>query len=352
MKKRVLFRADGGLTIGLGHAMRCRTLGVELRKRGWTVGFMGTELPASFVTADCFELIEDPYGPLRVGTLAPSHGKTLREIATKWKPDLLIIDHYGFTVDDFATLCRGPWALGAIDDLADRMLPVEVVINPNPLASDEVYRRQGIPVTLTGEVFTLIRPEILSLRRDEGTPTDGPTVISLGGGNVEKITMKILDAFSGHSNRLVQVVVSPDCPKHLLREWVAERPQGRSLHDEPQLLAGLLASAGIAITGGGGTLWEVYALGIASLAVVFADNQRRTPDIVGSRKTGLCLDMREAFPTAAGNPEIEHVISTMFALAGNSVERRVMIERQRRLIDGLGAVRAADRLEILCRERN
>ncbi|MFZ2960729.1 MAG: hypothetical protein WA705_27940 [Candidatus Ozemobacteraceae bacterium] len=344
MRKRVLFRADAGPGVGLGHVMRCRTLGFELRRRGWIVGFMGSGIPDSFAENDRFDCLDDPYGPLRVGTLAPSHGRTLLETATRWSPDLLIVDHYGFSTDDFAVLCGRSWVLAAIDDLADRMLPVELVINPNPLASDGEYRRQGVLNALTGEAFTLIRPEILGRRRDGAASIDGPVVVSLGGGNVEAVLMTVLRAIPSHSPRLIHVVTSASCPNQHLRAWVGESSQTRCLHEDPGCLAELFSEAGIAITGGGGTLWEVYALGITSLAVVFVDNQFQTLGIVASKKTGFCVDLRK-------DAAMENVMNSLFALASDQVKRREMIDRQRKLIDGLGAVRVADRLEHICLNR-
>ena len=340
MTPRVLFRADGGPVIGMGHLMRCRTLAVELRKIGWDVTFCGDGIPVGFGP------------PSGAGFDVRRPDGALRDMARDLGARLLIVDSYAFSTGDLQALRHPERLLAAIDDLADRELPVDAVVNPNPRFDPAPYERQGIPLRMVGTEAVLVRPEVVALRPAEPVlrPT-GPVLFTLGGGDVEDLMLRMLEAIGIGAIHEITVSVTPHCPVSRLRAWEAADPGRRRVNADPALFPRLLSEAGFVVSGGGTTLWEVYALGIPSLAVVHVENQSHSLTVARQAGTSLCLDLR-AGPGAdspAGLPGAA-LRGAFQTLTGDSRAVREMIERQRALIDGQGAARVASRLDRAFRE--
>jgi spore coat polysaccharide biosynthesis predicted glycosyltransferase SpsG len=391
-----VFRVDAGAGIGMGHFMRCRTLAFAMLKRGWVVCFIGSGLPEElmgFKTVNSIiSLIE--FKPLQ--DTMQENKKFLEMIRTIFGDDLrfIVFDSYRFNRDDYALLQmfgnRVPVAV--INDLGEQDTPAQVVINPNPLFSPEPYKRQKIPCILCGEKYTLIRPEIVSRRNRVYNPA-GPLLISLGGGDVSEPLLKMLDLLPEHLEKSVIVSVSGKCPLDDLLKWQAVNPEKRHINTSVEDFPKLLASASVAITGGGTTLWEVYCLGIPSLCIVWVDNQKNASAIIKDQATSFLVDTishinmdmqselldkgLEKLVETFGPPgrtrlihekgyttsevvkakntslAVEDIEERKFKFIRRSLLRlssdcdfpRLMVQKQRELIDGRGAERIVDALE-------
>jgi spore coat polysaccharide biosynthesis predicted glycosyltransferase SpsG len=289
-----VFRVDAGPGIGMGHFMRCRTIALEMIKRGWFVYFVGWGLPEELMS---YSSVNSPISWIE---FKPSHEtnedmkRFLEILRTRFSfnVNFVIFDSYRFKRDDYAFLQlfgqRIPVAI--IDDMAQQDTPAQVVINPNPLFSPEPYQRQKIPRILCGEQYTLIRPEVVALR-DRAYDSAGPVLITLGGGDVVEPLMKVLDAMPEHLGRKIVVSVSQNCPMNEIQNWISNDPENRYVNTDSEKFPELLASASVAITGGGGTLWEVYCLGIPGLSIVWVDNQKHTSTIIKDQATSFLVDL-------------------------------------------------------------
>ncbi len=322
----ILFRADGGASRGMGHLMRCRTLAMEMQQRGWEPVFLSDGVPESgFAGLDNRPFSTIP--PTEYG----SGGAAAAQAAEKVQAALVVIDTYAYGMKDFLALWKSGRPLIVIDDLADRGLPVDVVVNPNPLFPDTRYRDQGIPSCLVGEKYTLIRPEIRAIR-DRQPASKRRLLVTLGGGGVPEVLLPALTSIG--SKDFEQICVMASDPGGELERWVSEKPSVRSICREFATLPERLAEADAVVTAGGTTLWEVYCVGRASLAVVWVENQRQTLQVVENRQTGVVVDLRRGFDKAA------------FTAAWNrflrSLDDESCRQRQRELIDGMGAARVAE----------
>lgn len=331
---RLLIRADCGNEIGLGHIMRCRTLALAMRDLGWE--------PVLLTTADPGNIWSDisgagmPWLQMDGGT---AQGFKTAMTVKMHGADLLIVDHYGFTMDDFTALWAAGPRLAVIDDLGDRMLPVDAVINPNPGAVADPYAKRGVPLCLCGETYTLVRPEV---KAHAGTPIppNGHILVTLGGGDVQNMLIDILGGIAeaaGYST--IVATVGPACPVDRLTEW-EKGGTHRRLVRNTEALPGLISDASIAITGGGTTLWEIYCAGRPSVAVVWVENQRRTLEFIGGHRTSLAIDARSGLPIKS----IADAVQRIQAEPAESVE---MAARQRNVIDGEGAARVAAALTMM-----
>ena len=392
-----VFRVDAGPGIGMGHFMRCRTLAFEMLSRGWVVYFVGSGLPEPLRSCNrvssTINFIE--VAPHRESNQDMKQFLTLLNTRFGRNIDFVVIDSYRFNRDDFAflQLFGNNIPVAVINDLAEHDTPAQAVINPNPLFSPEPYQRQKIPCVLCGEKYTLIRPEILALRNREYNPK-GHVLISLGGGDVITPLQKVLSSIPEDTELDLIVSVSENCPTEPIMEWVEGNPKRRKMNTSSEKFPELLAQASLAITGGGGTLWEVYCLGIPSVSIVWVDNQKNTSLIIKDQATSFLVDLisnvnvelqsdllesgLQKIVETFGPPGRVRVVHEKGFRTAEVIEREQtsvaidgieavdakfmrkaisrltsdcgfpfeMMKRQRQLIDGLGARRIVEALEV------
>jgi UDP-2,4-diacetamido-2,4,6-trideoxy-beta-L-altropyranose hydrolase len=191
---------------------------------------------------------------------------------------LVVGDHYDLGADWFAaTRRRVPGAaLMAIDDLADRRLPVDLVLNQNLGASPESYATlvPGDARILAGPANALLRPEFAALRA-RGRTRDGTVeriLVFISGADAPDVTSRAVVGLE-NIGRPVDVVVGAAYP-HMagLQEIVAGQP-GTRLHVNTAAMAELMDEADLAIGAASSASWERCALGLPTLLVTLADNQ-------------------------------------------------------------------------------
>ena len=396
--KTAVFRVDAGPGIGMGHFMRCRTLAFEMIRRNWVVFFVGRGLPAELLeyarsgVSAVINLIEFAY--YKDSDDDVMNFFNILSGRFNWGVDCIVIDTYRYSRDDFAYLQRfnsSRVPVVVIDDLADRDTPAQLVINPNPLFNPLPYERQKIPVLLCGEKYTLIRPEVSSLA-GRAYRSDGPVIVTLGGGDVTGHLMKVLDAIPEDIVNRVCVSISDNCPRAEIDAWAHRHPTQRFINTDSRRFPELLASASLAITAGGTTLWEVYALGIPSLCLLWVDNQKQTSVIIKEQATSFLIDIVSQINMELQSEWLENGLQTIVKTVGPGQTRGVQYQgfcadevidrektsvgigdsalidadfirktlsrlhaepefweqmccRQKRLIDGLGAQRCVDAIE-------
>ena len=129
----VVFRTNASPAIGLGHLRRCLTLARAVEGLGGECCFIvnGDPAVAAFLRREGvvgLEVDDDDTRDLRQtsGVLA------------EWKVDVCVIDSYEIPGECMDRL-RGI-RLAVLDDLADRPLPVDIVVNGVPGAAALSYR--------------------------------------------------------------------------------------------------------------------------------------------------------------------------------------------------------------------
>lgn len=327
---RILFCAAASNDIGLGHIMRCRTLSDELLLSGWITGFAGCGLPDNLLQPS----VPNLFSFFEIANPADMPISTAK-VVDDFRPDILLVDHYGFREADFLRLKRPGMLSGAIDDDASRSLPVDFVINPNPGFTPEPYEKQGIPTVLCGEKYTIIRREI-TMAVPPYAQRPEKVLVSVGGGNVQDLIMQIVSV-PALKNRATAVSVGPACPIDRIESWVADAPDLRTITKDPRKFPELMTECTLAVTGGGTTLWEVYHLGIPAIAIVWVENQKGTTGLCAKYKTGPVIDARRQLDLNLLNRHIEKLLS-------DKLESMQIVINQRSLIDGQGAARIAKAL--------
>jgi len=292
---KIVFRTDSSLTIGSGHLMRCITLGDELRRRGAEVSFICRDHFGNLIY-----LLEEkgfPVVPLNGETEGHRLDDTVHSswlgvsweadaaqtiaVLNKNKPDWLIVDHYA--IDKLWEKKLRPYAekIMVIDDLADRHHDCDLLLDQNMYYEMETRYDKLVPNAckkLVGPKYALLRPEFAiarkSLRQRDGQVKR--VLVFFGGVDQFNETEKALNALVKMDNRQfdVDVVVGSANPNKLQIQIICATHAGFNYHCQIDYLARLMADADLAIGAGGVATWERCAVGLPSIVIAVANNQK------------------------------------------------------------------------------
>lgn len=304
---KIVIRADASHTMGGGHLMRCLTLAEALRKRGAVVSFIARERDGALG-----EMIEQR--GFAVSRLAGPHSNGAANEAAghaSWlgvpseedardtratidrdgtKPDWLVIDHYAIDQSWEAALRPIVGRIMVIDDLADRAHDCDLLLDQN-LVADMHSRYDGkVPSdcsTLFGPRYALLQPVFAELH-DRIPPRAGAVkriLIYFGGADRGNLTGRALAGFLqlNRTDIAVDVVVSASSPHQEALTEEISRHGNIQLHGDLPSLAPLIARADLAIGATGSTSWERLCLGLPTIAVTLAANQRPIADELARR---------------------------------------------------------------------
>ena len=200
---------------------------------------------------------------------------------------------------------------------------------------------------LIGPRHALLRPAFAA-RRDAALARRGSgplrrVLVSLGGVDAQDATSRALRALAtaGCAAALeLTVVMGPTAPwLARVREQAAAMPcPTRVLVGVPDLAAAM-AEADLAIGAAGSTSWERCCLGLPTLMVVLADNQREAAARLAADGAAVELALDDGFePALAG--ELDRLAAEPATLAR-------MAAAAARVTDGRGAERVRDRIATL-----
>jgi UDP-2,4-diacetamido-2,4,6-trideoxy-beta-L-altropyranose hydrolase len=317
-----VLRFDVSPSIGAGHAARCQALGSALKRYGWQTTAACSALSGG--EADTIELAGPPEKePAALAARLPQGC------------DLLLVDHYGRD-REFEHACR-PWArqILAIDDLTGRDHDADILLDPTPGRRRADVRLPGNAATQTflGADFAPLR-EAFSRHRHAGrAPVPGSVFVSFGGTDPTGLTRRTLNVLCSRSvSGPIIVVLGRDAPVAAeLREEYGNDRSVRIVIDPPDM-ATAMAECEMAIGAGGVSSLERCILGLPSIAIVVADNQRDTVNALAAGGAVVAMD----------DPGDETFGEVLSAALHNLRERRFSIARAAQAVcDGLGARRVA-----------
>jgi UDP-2,4-diacetamido-2,4,6-trideoxy-beta-L-altropyranose hydrolase len=286
-----VFRADGSASIGLGHLVRCAALAEALAGLGWHCVFAVSEENATAADATLA-----PHWPICRLPGTETEAATLRA-RFPLGCRLLVVDHYGRDAA-FERACRG-WAerILVIDDLADRQHDADVLLDQTPgraggaydgLVPDSCRRLIGVDFALLRPQFRRLRSAALARRTLDEPPRR--LLVSLGGGDPQNLTKRVLDAAQAFPLE-VDVVIGAAAPHRTAIETRARNADGRvRVHTHVDAIGALMRDADLAVGAAGMSAWERCCLGLPSLILVAADNQRPGARFIAEAEAGLVID--------------------------------------------------------------
>jgi UDP-2,4-diacetamido-2,4,6-trideoxy-beta-L-altropyranose hydrolase len=324
----VVFRTGGSKQIGLGHLRRCLSLAEALRRVGTDCFFLLDEDPVCIdqATAAGFEAIRIRPGEDLSRTIEQCRKRKARAIVT---------DSYALDTAYLAGLREAKAVVAAVDDLADRELPVDLVINGSMDADQLAYRAGKTTRFLLGPRYILLRLEFAEEPKRTIAKQVRRVLVTVGGSDPDQLTPKLVRwAADTLQDASVDVVIGPMFDNQNLPS-ADLTPEAAAVYSNPQNIRSIMLGADMALCSGGQTTYELAASGTPAIAVLIAANQ--TVNLEGLSAAGSLVwggDVNDA--------DLEtKITSELKALAGDTSRRASMSRAGRALVDGQGAARVA-----------
>jgi UDP-2,4-diacetamido-2,4,6-trideoxy-beta-L-altropyranose hydrolase len=360
----VALRADASLRIGSGHIMRCLTLADALIDRGHSCVFLSRDLEGSRHDAvrsrgHELEVLDGGDGSHVPDESAPAHAAWLecgwQEDARATRDGLdrcgagaLVVDHYALDSRWEEAVAAPGLRIGAIDDLADRPHAVSLLVDQNLGRRAQDYE-DLVPVDcrlLVGPRFALVSSQFARLREESLSRRAGAgmehVMISMGGVDAQDVTSAVLECLgTSHPTSLseVSVIMGRHAP-HLerVRALAADLPLPVEVSVDVMDMAERMTRADLAVGGAGVTAWERCSLGLPSITVVLAENQRGGARALGAAGAALVVEeiseLREQLPELLAAMEAGELRAKASRAAAD-------------LVDAQGLRRVCDELEEL-----
>lgn len=301
---KIIFRTDASLQIGNGHLVRCLNLARSLKKLNVECIFICRNFKNKLfgtIRKESFKLILLPIVDLESNKQIKFKKKfsyfdfyklnwqqdaeeTIKALEEE-QVDLLIIDHYEIDAKWEKKLRKYTKKIMAIDDLNNRSHDCDFFLNQN-LGSKEIIYQNLLPSKCKqfhGPKFALLNPIYSSTRLNliNRLGRINRTLIYFGGGNDSiKLTEMAIEIFSNPEliNIKLDIVINSNIDGLFKIEKIASKRGLIKIHHDLPDLAKLMLNADLAIGAGGSTTWERCCMGLPSIIVVSADNQKLSSD--------------------------------------------------------------------------
>jgi len=317
----VVFRVDASIEMGIGHVMRCLTLADALRDEGAQCHFVCREHPGNMIDQivnrghQVFSLpvcrAEQQSKSVKTGKFREDYDQWL---GCNWQRDAqdtsncigsqkahwLIADHYALDErweEQMRPICSN---IMVIDDLADRNHDCNLLLDQTYGRSEVEYQQwtPSVCKILTGTKYALLRPEFAALRgyslqRREDTKLEH-LLISMGGVDKDNFTGKVLRALKGSDlsrDCRISVVMGEKAPwLEDVKTCAKKLPWTVEINVNVANMAQLMADSDLVIGAAGSTSWERCCLGVPTLMMVLAENQRGIARALVEAKAVLIFD--------------------------------------------------------------
>lgn len=359
----IAIRVDSSIEIGSGHVMRCLTLANRFKQRGSSISFICRDHPGnliSLIKENGFRVFILPlikqvncenttklFHSDWLGSSQEEDANECSDILKKIKPKLLIIDHYAIDIVWENSIKNFAKNIMVIDDLVDRSHDCNFLLDQTYQRNVKEYNNLILSecVFMIGSDYALIRPEFLkyrpySLKRRASAEFQN-LIINLGGVDKDNITSLVIDSIQNinlPSSFKINVVMGKSSP-HIkkVQEAISRSNFSINLNVGIKNIEELMSEADIAIGAPGSTSWERCCLGIPSILIILAKNQKDIAKSLNKKKVVKIINKPN---------DIKKLLPNMLEqLKNNPKELQSMSFLASAIVDGLGVERIIHKLE-------
>jgi len=340
---KIVFRTDSSMDIGTGHVMRCLTLADELRERGADVSFVCRKALGNLI-----QHIEDK--GYRVYPLPPDIDLSVdRDLTQKILQkqteliDWLIIDHYEIDASWEFYLRKYANKIMVIDDLANRKHDCDILLDQNYNKNNSRYNGL-VPehcIQLLGPEYALLRPQFREARenlreRDGGVKK---ILVFMGGADPANETGKVLKALNllNRDDIAIAVVIGASNPVKNELETLTKRMPNTACYFQVENMAELMAHVDLCLGASGSTTWERCCLGLPSIVMVLADNQKDIAEEL--EKEGVVVNL--GWHEDVTEMDIKNAVENLLA---DSDKRGKMNLKGKEMVDGIGIKKVVEKI--------
>jgi len=212
--------------------------------------------------------------------------------------DWLVVDNYALDARWESILRQTVKNILVIDDIADRQHDCDILLDQNYYADKETRYTGMVPAKcqlLLGPRYALLREEFRQWRQ-QVQPRNGPVkriLIFFGGVDADNFTGLTIEALAGlglHGLH-IDVVIGA---QHPFREQIESACSVYLFccYVQTDRMAELMAKADFAIGAGGSATWERCCMGLPSIILIVADNQRQA--VFDLEQAGVVINLGDA----------------------------------------------------------
>ena len=339
---RCIIRTDASTQIGTGHLMRCLALTQAWQNAGGQAIFVMVMAAPDLKARLKSEGMEIVHLPVQMGSTEDA--KETASLALQLGASWVVLDGYHFGAEYQRIIKDSGLHLLFIDDYehADHYY-ADIVLNQNVYAHEGLYaNRELYTQLLLGTRYALLRREFWQWREWQRSipPVARKVLVTLGGGDSDNVTLKVIQALQLVETEGLEavVVVGGSNPHYEQLQSAIQKLRfpiclKRNVTDMPKLMAW----ADVAVTAGGSTCWELAFMGLPSLILILADNQRSS-----AKKLGGLSGRNLGWHEDVSADEIAEAVSQLLI----SFETRAeMVRRGQELVDVEGSDRVLMQLE-------
>ena len=362
----VVFRVDASQNMGTGHVMRCLTIAQYLKKNDIDSVFICRRFTGNlihFIEEKNFTVyaLDDNTKNIPVitsiydewlGDSWQNDAKETLEIIGKLPVSLLIVDHYAISADwESYVNSHQLFKLYVIDDLADRTHICDLILDQTYLRHESSYH-QLVPEycqILTGSTYALLRDEFamaheqaLAHKLQRFRSKDKLHIlINMGGvdqndtvGDVVEVLAKskVSEMFD------YTIVVGKNYPQYKeLKNKVSETNLNFDLVVNATNMSELMYECDFAIGAAGSTTWERCCLGMPSILLCIADNQKDIMNTLMENKIALVIESPDQIEN-----KLEYYLNLL--ICNNNALLKEMSAKASAIVDGKGVERLAQKI--------
>ena len=335
----IWIRADANDKIGTGHMMRCISIARALKRCGQRVCFITADdsgVPILENGGQEYRVLHSDYRNME------DELPELQRLFSKDMPEFFLADSY-FVTRRYLCEIRRNIPVGLLDDMARTDLPADLLINYNIFADASLYGADAVcGGYLLGTDYAPLRSEFEGM--DYLVREKAETVlITTGGSDRYNLAGRLLEKALAdpHAAALRYLVVSGAYNVHLqeLKE-LEDAYENVRVCCNVSNMSQLMRESDIAVSAGGSTMYELSAVGVPVICFSFVDNQERiVKSFEEKRLTCFGGDY-----LSRGESMLDEIVGNINRLAADFCLRRSLSERLKKVVDGKGAIRIAERI--------
>lgn len=312
-KRKIIFRADGGPTIGMGHFIRTLALAEMLKDDFYCI--YATQSPTPYQIREiekvCHERIDLPVND--------SHFTLFLNLLKG--DEIVVLDNYYFTAEYQKVIKGKGCKLACIDDMHDKHFFADVVINHAEGVDPKVYSCEKYTSLLLGYPYALLRKEYLTEIAPQ-QPKLYSCLVMMGGSDPDNITAKVTMLLKDLNFSLRIAVVVGDSFAHDLQLNQLKNvclfkgiPSAQIYQIMQQSHFGILPASTVAI--------EACAARLPFICGYFIDNQKEIYWGLQKCELAVCVDNYHKINIKLLSTAIERVNSTIVSeiIRDNQVKR-------------------------------
>lgn len=339
---QVVFRVDASTQIGTGHVMRCLALAQPRQDtQGQAIFIVANPIPAleERLKSEGMKVIHLAAEP---GSLADA--KETAALAHQFNASWVLLDGYHFGSEYQKTIKISGLSLLFIDDYGHaEHYYADFVLNQNICADEQWYNnREPYTQLLLGTRYALLRREFWQWQGWQRTvpPVAKKVLVTLGGADPDNFTLKVIQSLQiVEVEELEAVVVVGGSNPHYENLKIAVQDSRYPIQVQQNVtnMPELMAWADVAISAGGSTCWELAFMGLPSILLILADNQRAIAQKLATLNLAVNLGWHQ-------DVTIEEIGLALRESIGDRPKRETMSKRERELVDGNGARRVVSEM--------